>query len=366
MLVWMIGAANLATIVGMSRAEKTPTIAITANMIFVPNARHTAGCVRKLFVWAVVESVHTAKNVYAKIASADVPSVKNYAANHVLKKVFVQTVKKKWRKKMKNENAKSQKPTKTEVQANLNQAKQKPSSQAKKKAEHTRRPSLRFSPTAWAKLLYFRDKSDNEVGGFGITEPDDLLCVRDFITVKQKVTPVSVKFDDEAVADFFENQVDLGRKPEQFARIWLHSHPGDSPEPSIIDEETFERVFGGCQWAVLFVVAQNDKTYAKLSFNVGPGGQVLIPTEIDYSQDFEASNQELWDNEYSANIKAEEWLSSRIRKDDDSTKHDLSDYALPYDFVDELEGMNPDERQFMLDELGARPDPWDDEREVFF
>ena len=95
---------------------------------------------------------------------------------------------------------------------------------------------MRFSPTAWAKLLYFRDKSDNEVGGFGITEADDLLCVREFITVKQEVTAVNVKFNDEAVADYFENQVDLGRKPEQFARIWLHSHPGSSPEPSIIDE----------------------------------------------------------------------------------------------------------------------------------
>ena len=42
-----------------------------------------------------MESVHTAKNVYAKIASADVLSVKNYAVNHVLKKAFVQTVKKK-------------------------------------------------------------------------------------------------------------------------------------------------------------------------------------------------------------------------------------------------------------------------------
>ncbi|MHC4132954.1 MAG: hypothetical protein ACYSR3_13335, partial [Planctomycetota bacterium] len=74
---------------------------------------------------------------------------------------------------------------------------------------------MRFSPTAWAKLLYFRDKSYNEVGGFGITEPDDLLCVKDFITVKQEVTGVSVKFDDEAVADFFDMQVDLDRKPEQ-------------------------------------------------------------------------------------------------------------------------------------------------------
>ena len=265
---------------------------------------------------------------------------------------------------MKTKNAKSQKPIKTEIQANLKQSLQRSSSQAKKKAEQTRRLALRFSPTAWAKLLYFRDKSDNEVGGFGITEPDDLLLVKEFVTVKQQVTAVSVKFDDEAVADLFENQVDLGRKPEQFARIWLHSHPGDSPEPSIIDEETFERVFGNCQWAVLFVVAQDNKTHAKLSFNVGPGGQVLIPVGIDYSQAFGPTNQELWDAEYASNVKAAKWLSSRAGKISDSTKQDLSGYALPHDFVDELENMNPTERQFILDELAVRPDLWDEEEEV--
>jgi hypothetical protein len=40
-----------------------------------------------------------------------------------------------------------------------------------------RKPVLRFSPTAWTKLVYFRDKSENEVGGFGITRPGDLLCI---------------------------------------------------------------------------------------------------------------------------------------------------------------------------------------------
>ena len=267
---------------------------------------------------------------------------------------------------MKTKNAKSQKLTKTEVQANLKQAKQRSSLQVEKNTERTRKPVLKFSPTAWAKLLYFRDKSDNEVGGFGITEPDDLLCVRDFITVKQKVTPVSVRFDDEAVADFFENQVDLGRKPEQFARVWLHSHPGDSPEPSIIDEETFERVFGGCQWAVMFILARNNHTYAKLSFNVGPGGHVLIPAAIDYSHEFGPSNHKEWDAEYSANIQVENFSSCYENRDHTSVEKDLDRYALPYDFIDELEGMNPDERQFMLDELGVRPDPCDEEREVIF
>ena len=262
---------------------------------------------------------------------------------------------------MKNKNAKPQKQTKTQIQANLKQVKPRLSWQVEKDTECSKRLALRFSPTAWAKLLYCRDKSDNEVGGFGITEPDDLLFVKEFITVKQEVTPVSVKFDDVSVANLFEDQVDLGRKPEQFARIWLHSHPGDSPEPSIIDEETFERVFGNCQWAVMFVLAQDNKTYAKLSFNVGPGGQVLIPVGIDYSQDFGASNHERWDTEYTANIKAAEWLTSRTKKQENSANLDLSGYALPYDFIDEFERMEPGERQFVLDELAEKPELWNEE-----
>ena len=228
-------------------------------------------------------------------------------------------------------------------------------------ASDEERFALRFSPTAWAKLLYFRDKSDNEVGGFGISDPDDLLFVREFVTVKQEVTCVSVKFDDSSVADFFDTQVDLSRKPEQFARIWLHTHPGDSPEPSAIDKETFERAFGSCQWAVMFVVAENNKTYSQLSFNVGPGGRVLIPTQIDYSQEFDSTDRELWDTEYAANVKAIEWLPSQSEAELKYSDHVLGDFALPYDFIDEFERMEPQERQFILDELAERPELWDEE-----
>ena len=82
---------------------------------------------------------------------------------------------------------------------------------------------LRFSPTAWAKLLHFRDHGGSEIGGFGITKPEDLLFVEEFASVKQEVSAGSVAFDDAAVADFFDAQVDAGRRPEQFARIWVHS-----------------------------------------------------------------------------------------------------------------------------------------------
>jgi proteasome lid subunit RPN8/RPN11 len=224
--------------------------------------------------------------------------------------------------------------------------------------------AIRFSPTAWAKLVYFRDKSGNEVGGFGITELDDLLFVREFVAVKQEVTAISVKFDDTSVADFFDSQVDLGRKPEQFARIWLHSHPGDSPYPSAVDEETFQRVFGKCQWAVMFVVSNDNKTYAKLRFNVGPGGQILIPAAVDYGYDFGPSDHGLWDAEYTANITAVDWLGDRLKQESSLTGPDLNNFALPYDFLEGFEQMEPEERQFILDELADRPDLWDQEEVI--
>ena len=99
-------------------------------------------------------------------------------------------------------------------------------------------PVLRFTPTAWAKFQFFCHHGETEIGGFGVTDAEDLLLVKEFITVKQTVSLVSVHFDDNAVADFFDAQVDVGRKPEQFARLWLHTHPGESPSPSGTDEES--------------------------------------------------------------------------------------------------------------------------------
>ena len=314
----------------------------------------------KLYVPDVRQGVKFAMSYCVQdVPECGVPSVSAYVVNRVLMMVYAKTVKKKGKMKMKKN--KSQEKKKKEPEASLKQTTQRSSSQAK--SNETKRLALRFSPTAWAKLLYFRDTSDNEVGGFGISNVDDLLFVKEFITVKQEVTPVSVKFDDEAVADLFDTQVDLGRKPEQFGRIWLHSHPGNSPEPSIIDDETFTRVFGNCQWSVMFILAQDNKTYAKLSFNVGPGGQVLIPVEIEYRYDFGPTDKETWDAEYTANVNATNFTSCVSKANHTSVNTDLSSYALPYDFLEEFESMCPEERQFILDELAERPELWNQESE---
>ena len=232
------------------------------------------------------------------------------------------------------------------------------------------KPVLQFSPTAWAKLLFMRDMTDNEVGGFGVTGVDDLLFVKDFVLIKQTVSSVTVSFDDEAVADYFEDQVALGRKPEQFARIWLHSHPGMSPEPSGTDEATFSRVFGRSQWAVMFIISSNGETYARLRFNCGPGGEIKIPVIVDYTAEFESSDFTNWEKLYKDTVEEEVFLPARksIAKTKCKKKAEVFGSSeengfndmMSEEFFYELEQMHPLERQEFMQELAYRSEFWDE------
>jgi hypothetical protein len=150
--------------------------------------------------------------------------------------------------------------------------------------------------------LFFRDRGSTEVGGFGLSRPDDLLYVEDFVTVRQVASPIGVEFDDAAVADYFDRQVDAGLRPDQFARIWIHSHPSNCAYPSGTDIRTFERAFGGCHWSVMFILARGGQTSARLHFNVGPGGSMLIPVRVDYDHPFDGTNREDWQAEYEQNV----------------------------------------------------------------
>jgi len=182
--------------------------------------------------------------------------------------------------------------------------------------------------------------------------PDDLLFVQDFVTVRQKVTCVSISLDDNAVADFFEDQVALGRKPEQFARIWVHTHPSGIPGPSSTDEETFQRVFGACQWAVMVILCQDSHSYARLSFNVGPGGQVLIPVEVDYRYPFGPSDHPAWQDEYKQKVHSH-LIETMSQQDPQS--------IIPEAILSELEKLSPDQQQIIADELLIRSGFWDEE-----
>ena len=178
------------------------------------------------------------------------------------------------------------------------------------KRRHRRRtlpttPRLRFAPTAWAKLRFLRDRGPTEIGGFGLSAADDPLLVVDLLVVKQRATPVTVAFDDGALADLFDRMVDRGFAPERFGRIWIHTHPGACPRPSSVDDRTFRRAFGGMDWAVMAILARNDATYAQLAFHVGPSGAWEIPVGVSYERPFSASDPTLWEQEYREQVQVE-------------------------------------------------------------
>ena len=200
-------------------------------------------------------------------------------------------------------------------------------------------PVLRFTPYAWSKLLWFRDRGDTEIGGFAICNANDLLLVEDFVTCTQSTSAVTVGFDDESVADFFEQQVDAGLEPRQFLRIWCHTHPGDSADPSGTDEETFDRVFGQCDWAVMFILARGGETYSRLRFNTGPGSDVLIPVQIEYGAEFAGSDPESWQVEYDMNIQAIDSAFSTMANPvfDELDPYWLDHYDIDEDALEQLE-----------------------------
>ena len=185
----------------------------------------------------------------------------------------------------------------------------------KRRLRRLRLPPLRLTPFAWAKLLYLRDLGPTEVGGFGVSAPGDLLLVEDVRLVRQQSSAVTVRFDDAAVAGDFDACVDQGLMPEQFGRIWIHTHPGDCPLPSSTDEATFDRCFGTTDWAMMFILARGGNTYARLRFCSGPGGDLVLPVEIDYQRPFPASDSAAWQQEYQLAVTVETWPTRAAGRD---------------------------------------------------
>jgi len=167
------------------------------------------------------------------------------------------------------------------------------------------RPRLTFEPRAWLKWLFLAHAGPTEVAAFGLSAEGDPLRVEDLLVVKQSASAATVAFDDAAVAELFDGMTDAGVPPHRFARIWLHTHPGASVTPSSVDEETFLRVFGRCDWAVMGILGKTGLVSARLRFAAGPGGALEIPAELDWSlwPDYATSRHlsddtDLWLTEY--------------------------------------------------------------------
>ena len=225
-----------------------------------------------------------------------------------------------------------------------------------------RQPKLTFAPLAWLKLQFFCHVGTSEIGGFGISAKNDLLYVENFVTVRQRTSPVSVVMEDDAVADFSDRCVDAGIQPQRFLRVWCHTHPGSSAQPSGPDEDTFARVFGACDWAVMFIMARHVNTYARLSYHAGPGISAELPVTVDWSAwpdavtDPDFSMARLlgeWQHEFATNILSNPSLllppAASAKRDDRDWDQFMTDWDWQEFDLQPLEDYVPHERHFDSD-----------------
>lgn len=171
------------------------------------------------------------------------------------------------------------------------------------------KPSLQFTPYAWAKLTYLRDIGNTEVGGYLLmADESSLLCV-DIIVPKQTCSVATVKFDDESIAFLGVDLTKKGYSIKRWRSFWVHTHPGDSPLPSGTDEETFREIFGNMDYALMFILAKGGAMYSRLRYNQGPGLAHEIETFINYKQPFAASDWESWKKLYDDNVNTHSYHS---------------------------------------------------------
>ena len=161
---------------------------------------------------------------------------------------------------------------------------------------------LRLTPYAWAKLMWMRDKGDTEVAGYCVTGTSDPLLVTDFVLIKQECTIMTFDLDSEDIVEYTDRMMDEGLAPWQCMNILAHTHPGNSTDPSGVDEENFEKAFSHPNWAIMLIVGMDGSAYCRLKMNTGPGTISLLDVVIEYGVQFSGSNPEEWEKEYKAKV----------------------------------------------------------------
>jgi hypothetical protein len=99
----------------------------------------------------------------------------------------------------------------------------------------------------------------------------------------------------------------------------IHTHPGNSPLPSTTDEDAFGRVFKDTDWAVMFILACDGSTYARLEYHTAPEVKLSLPVVVDYRRAFQAADHAAWQAEYERTVFRRSWTYYSPKKETKDT-----------------------------------------------
>lgn len=107
--------------------------------------------------------------------------------------------------------------------------------------QHITEPTIYITPNAYIKMRMLVDKSDKEVGWYGIVNEipglEATYIIEDIVVYPQKVTGATVVQDDDRL---FEFEVSLTTEQVNHKRFHGHSHVNMGTSPSGVDENFYQ------------------------------------------------------------------------------------------------------------------------------
>lgn len=173
------------------------------------------------------------------------------------------------------------------------------------------KPTLTWSPYAFAKINFMMHNGDVEIAGFAISSKENPFYVYDFVMIPQNNMATNVEFQDDEIAIFQDRMMSEGIEPVECTRIWCHTHPNMSANPSGVDESNFKDNCGDGDWAIMFIVSKTNDIYARLKYRhpiTGDFMHVRMDVVIDWASEFYGSSHEEWEAEYNDNVNETKWL----------------------------------------------------------
>jgi proteasome lid subunit RPN8/RPN11 len=140
----------------------------------------------------------------------------------------------------------------------------------------------------WARIMYFAKEADGEISGMGITPKENRWHIEEFVLPKQECTAAHTEFDGTELAKLMDEYIVKGYEPWQTQRVWIHTHPGFSAEPSGPDWANFDANYvrdRDDSWGTMIVVNQKGEVSVNVWFGmlgaVMKGELVVVDREVE-------------------------------------------------------------------------------------
>lgn len=165
--------------------------------------------------------------------------------------------------------------------------------------------NYKFTPYAYQKVIYLRDLGDTEVSFFCVVDENEPNVICDVQLVKQVGSVATTDMDGAGLTEYLSRMDDQGFSPGHCFRVWLHTHPGDSPEPSGTDWTQYEKLKTTYEypWFAMLIISRTGKKFGRMFFSQGPGGESEVKWDVDWGYPGEEVIFEDWDEEYKTYVE---------------------------------------------------------------